>query len=346
MKKSNLNSFVPTFVIYINNIRLALEKEILVKEILISENINFPSKALIVFSDMKNHCQTDSDFMEGNSIQILLGYKDQLETLFDGVITGKKALFYENLSLTIKCVDPLFYFDNAVKVRSFYNINSYELIKKITGEYSFDFEADIINIEFKNFIQYYKTDLHVLHELLDYDFGRIFFMNNKLFIKKITNSQDADIVLEWGKSLSELNADLDCRGLITESVVKSWNYDKTEAISGKAVLNDLSFKLENKKSGQELFSENFGDSSETLFMEDLKDNKSCEDLADIRLIKNSFKFINAKGKSQGNNNIKTGEIIKIKGAGDIFSGNYLVKSTRHILSEKGYMTEFDISKNC
>jgi len=346
MKKSNLNSFVPAFVIYINNIRLALEKEVQVKEIFISENLNFPAKASVTLIDLCRQLQADSDFNEGNNIKILLGYKDQLETLFEGIITGKKAKISENSSLIIKCSDPLFHFDNTVKVRAFYKINSHELIRKIAGEYSFDFETDIKNKTFQSFIQYYKTDLQILHELAGYDFARIFFGNNKLLIKKITGSNDNEVVLELGKSLSEINAELDCACMITDAEVKSWNSDKTEVISGKASCNNLSFKLEEKKSGQALFKENFGESSDLVFIEDLNDNVSCEESADIRLTKNSFNFIKAAGKSYGNNKIKAGGIIKINGIGDVFSGEYLVNSVRHILSWKGYTTEFNLSKNC
>ncbi len=128
--------------------------------------------------------------------------------------------------------------------------------------------------------------------------------------------------------------------------MKSWNPDKTEIVKGKFSHNDLSLKLEDKKSGQALFADNFGEAADSVLIEDLKDSITCEEAAGARLTENSFNFIKASGKSKGNNKIKAGKIIKIKGIGDVFSGNYLVDSVKHILSDKGYITEFGISKNC
>jgi phage protein D len=53
------------------------------------------------------------------------------------------------------------------------------------------------------------------------------------------------------------------------------------------------------------------------------------------------KMVTAHGQTLGTPDLRSGSRIKVVGLGDYFDGTYTIKTTSHVISGSGYLTDFD-----
>lgn len=337
----------PTFIIYLDGTRLSVEQEGAVKQIIINDRMNVPSSCSIVLSDIEKMWMDDSSFDEGITISVHLGYKDDIDEVFNGEITGMDVQFRKGAGTTtvIKCLNTIHRLRSVKKHRIFSEMTDKDIFDEIASENELSLEIDEIGGEKLFVIQKDITD----HEFLlgaAMRYGCKLWADEKnLYFKAENDADSEEIIVEWGKTLKDFSASLDTSNIITEVSVTGWDNDLGESFMGTQAFGDVA-PVGGSTMGGDSVDSNFGGAMVSITDAKVLDQSEAEKLALDTLTANSFNFMRGNGACGGNFLIKAGCLINIKEVGGKFSGEYMVEEARHVLhSSTGYTTYFSVMRN-
>jgi phage protein D len=147
--------------------------------------------------------------------------------------------------------------------------------------------------------------------------------------------------LEWGKSLISFQPTLQTAKQVNSVTVRGWNVQTKKPIEKTATRADLVKKGEKIIAPEDLaVTENsLAQKLEIVVDRGLKDPDEAFKVAKKTLRQLAQGLVEAKGKTIGLPDLRTGSKVEIKGLGR-FDGTYLVTATTHTIGDGGYTTDF------
>src|SRR5215510_9190518 len=109
----------------------------------------------------------DEDLLaEGNSIQIDMGYRDRLQTLFKGEITGLEPDFPygQPPTLTVRGYDRRHRLMRKRKTKTFLNMKDSDIANQIAGDWGLTPDTEDSRITLEYVLQHNRTDFEFLQE--------------------------------------------------------------------------------------------------------------------------------------------------------------------------------------
>ena len=85
---SENKTLTPTWIAYVDGARLGWKHEGALKSIRIHDGLNSIGTASLVFDLPATDFDNDDVFSEGSEVSVHLGYKDDVEEVFSGEVTG------------------------------------------------------------------------------------------------------------------------------------------------------------------------------------------------------------------------------------------------------------------
>lgn len=343
-----LSTLTPTFIVYINGSRLAVDQEAAVKQILVQDRLDSPSSLSIVLSDPQRQWTDCADFDEGNQIRVELGYKDDVAEVFNGEVTGLLADFRRgNDSLvTVKAHNALHRLCSAKKTLHYTKMSDSEIVKEIISDAGLTLKADDFGSEHAAVTRTHQTDYEFVMHLAHRYGCRVWAEKTEVNIQASPDRGDESPVVEWGKTLLEFRVESDTRGLVTEVEVQGWDQETSATISGNAKAADLAEVVGGDEVGAKVVEKNFSPTPLIIVDREIGDESTADDLALEFLTKNSFDFITGSGRAEGNPKIVAGGSLTLKAVSDRFGGEYRVDAVRHTFdSISGYASAFTVSRN-
>ncbi len=341
------NSSDPTFIVYLDGTRLSVEQEGAVKQIIINDRLNVPSSCSIILSDTEKMWMDDSAFEEGVAVSVHLGYKDDIDEVFNGEITGMDVQFRKGAGTTtvVKCLNTIHRLRRVKKHRIFSETTDTDIFDEIASENGLSLEIDDIGGDKLFMIQKDITDHEfILGAAMRYG-CKLWAHEKNLYFKKENEEDSEEIILEWGKTLKDFSASLDTSNIITEVSVTGWDNDKGESFTGMKAFGDVS-PVGGSTLGGDSVDSNFGGAAVSITDAKVLDQSEAEQLALDVLNANSFNFMKGSGACGGNFLIKAGVLVTLKEVGGKFSGDYIVEEARHVLhASTGYTTYFSVMRN-
>ncbi|MBN2735380.1 MAG: phage late control D family protein [Spirochaetales bacterium] len=337
----------PTFIIYLNGTRLSVEQEGAVKQVIINDRINVPSSCSIVLSDTAKMWMDDSSFEEGVGVSVHLGYKDDIDEVFNGEVVGMDVQFRKGAGTTtvVKCLNVIHRLRRVKKHRIFSEMTDGDIFNEIASENGLSLDIDDIGGDKLFVIQKDITDYEFLLSAAMRYGCKLWAKEKKLFFKAENEENSEEIIVEWGKSLKDFSAQLDTSNIITEVSVTGWDNDKGESFTGTIAFGDVP-PVGGSTLGGDSVESNFGAAAVSITDEKVLDQSEAEKLALDMISSNSFNFIRGNGACNGNFMIKAGCLLTVKEVGGKFSGEYLVEEARHVLNAStGYTTYFSVMRN-
>jgi phage protein D len=173
--------------------------------------------------------------------------------------------------------------------------------------------------------------------------------NKTLYFQKprYLESPDPVLTLEWGKDLQSFSPSISTYSMPTEVKVRASQTSLGGAkgpLVGTAKAGDERVKM-GDKTGSEIALEIFGENPVRVTGQEVTSQKEANDIALAQLEAKSLDFISARGACIGNPDIKARDVIRIKGVGKRYSGNYYVTSVTHTIDARGYTTSFELKRN-
>ena len=160
--------------------------------------------------------------------------------------------------------------------------------------------------------------------------------------------KDPTYVLEWGKTLTSLQPNLQTTDQVSQVTVKGWDPTGKAKFEVTVKRTELTKKNHGIVNPSDLGVQDPGMAQKKEIVVDrpIQTKKEANDLAESILLQIGQRLVEAKGRTVGLPDLRAGVKVQIKGLGNRFSGppgkefSYLVTATTHTIGEGGYTTDF------
>jgi len=302
------------------------------------------AKIVVLDGDMPNKSfpisDTD-DFKPGSEIKINAGYKDQEETIFEGIVVKHNLkISGDNYSrLHIECRDKAVAMTIGRKNANYVDVKDSDVFTRLVGNYSdLTVSADATTTEHKELVQYYCTDWDFLISRAEVNAALVIVDDGSVSIAAPNVSDEAVLAVTYGQELMEFHAEIDARNQYSQVKGASWDPSTlavVEQVAGTETLNDQG----NLTSA---------DLSDVVGLEEFKlqtpismESTALKDWAKSQQVKSGLARITGKMKFQGSAKARAGTLIELSGVGERFSGNVFVSAVNHVIADGNWLTEVE-----
>jgi phage protein D len=344
----NTTQLTPVFIVYLNETRISVEMESDVKEIRVEKRIDQSSSFTLTMSDMGRKWTDHPDFIEGTKIKIMLGYKDAVEEVISGTVTGMKPVFRKNADERIAIIgqDIIHKLHRGKKTITYVNMTDKEIVEKIAAEAGVGIDTEEIGALKEFSVQNDQTDYEYLLEIGNRYNCKLITKDDRVAFRPIEDNSKEEVIAEWGKTLIEFHPELDSARIVTDVEMLGWDKIKGDGIKGEIGFGEITKTIGEGSLGGTTVLDNYGNTKLIVIDEDIQDKNSAEKRAIESITRNSMKYIEAEATVQGNNKIEAGMIVNIKEVGKRFEGEYFVTEVKHrFIAEHGYTTSFKCVRN-
>jgi Rhs element Vgr protein len=317
-----------------------------IMEIRIEQMVNRIAEAEIIVRDgdasEKTFDITDSDtFKPGAEIEIKLGYENQNEPIFKGIVVKQviKIDDHSGSKLQVICKDKSLKLTVNRKNAIFTDVTDSDLMATIAGDYSLDTDIVATAVTHKEVVQYYSTDWDFIVNRAEINGLLVTTESGKLVIAKPDLSSTPALEVQFGYDILEFEGELDATHQYSGVQGNAWDMANQSIINASAA--EPTVNEHGNITGATLADVlSTGDchmnSSTTISQEDV------QTWADATLLKSRLSRFKGSITFQGSALAKVNSTIKLDGLGDRFNGNAFIGGIVHTLQEGRWNTEVKI----
>jgi len=287
-------------------------------------------------------------FRFGDKVEISLGYKDKLFQVMTGIITSLSWSFDEEnyLDLTVEGYDYLFLMMKNEKYHSWNNKTDAEVIKEIVQKYPFKkLSIESTSVEYSHIRQEGESDFNFLKRLAQRN-GYEYISEGETFIFRYPGVEKKEIfVLKLGKDLLEFAPKMDIVQQVSAVRVVGWNPESKKEIIEHAKKEDIKDVDRDGKTGAQTIQSICKEEVIKEVRAAVQNNEEAKLLAKSILFDLEYSMVQAQCKAIGIPELRPGQVIQLKGVGDLFSRKYYVEKVTHEMGSNGYDTNFTVKGN-
>jgi len=347
-----LNSLrVPSFEILINQKPLKDSITWQISRITVDDQIDLPSMfTLELEASEATLSQTEwvNDkklFAIGDDIDIKLGYDKKLKKVISSEVTFVE-LEYRADSLprmTVRGYDRRHRLQRGHKIRNFLKKKDSDIAKQIAGEAGISITATDSEVIHDYIIQANQTDFAFLQERARRINYELIMRDKSLLFRPVNFDADPILPLSMDNQLTRFSAQFSATGQITQATVKGWDISNKKVIS--APCDKLLSKNKGALIGPKLVAKEFGQAARLFSDEPVATIQEAKKRAEGEFAASSLSFIRGEGECPGENKLKAGVVVEIKGVDSRASGLYYVTAVTHSFSLDGFTTHFTAWRN-
>lgn len=297
-------------------------------------------------------------FDPGETVEVWMGYhgQDSLRLMLTGEITSLRPTFPAGgqPTLSISGLNVLHRLRREQVSRHYSRMTDSEIARQIGDrlhvEVRTDRDAAAQETQHKYLFQPNQYDILFLMQRAranGYDLfveesgenGRA--EDSVLYFGPSVNVRRITYELEYGKSLIEFQPNLTTANQVGEVVVRGWDAVRGRAIEATARRSNLTTAGVGREGGQERIERSFNQRREVVVDQPVNSQQQADTLARQTLERIAKDMVKGSGSTLGLPDLRAGNIIRITGLGDRFSGHYFVTSTTHTIGDSGYTTGFE-----
>jgi phage protein D len=293
-------------------------------------------------AEMKVKWIDDDLFKEGNSVEIEMGYRDNLEKLFQGEITGLEPEFpnEEPPTLTVRGYDRRHRLMGKRKTRTFLNMKDSDIANQIAGDWSLRPQVEDSRVVLDYVLQHNQTDFEFLQERSRRIGYEVVVTDTTLHFRPRQNEGSAVITLRREVELLDFNARLTTVGQVEEAFIRGWNPKTKEEFVARAGTGDER-QMGGSSSGPATVRRAFSGTGGTTVNTPVVSQAEADQLARGWFGEMALRYVEGHGICIGRPDLRAGTLVKIEGLGRRFSGSYYVTSIEHSYKPSvGYRTAF------
>ncbi len=276
----------------------------------------------------------------GKKIEISLGYHDQTDIIFKGIIVKHtiKISSSDSSRIIIECADE------AIKMTGQRNFKYYpkkkdsEILNDLCSIASLTKQIDSTTKEHETVIQHNTSDWDFLVTRAQANKMVVFTDNNKVVVKKISTSS-AIIELTYGESIIDMDLTIDARNQIKEIDTKAWDPGTQNVVTSSGAEDDELEKLGSLK-GKKIATD-LGFKKTELHSTGNMNTQELKSWADASLMISRLSKIRGTIKCQGIK-IDPLQTLTLKSVGKYYEGDVVVSGVYHIMEEGNWVTELTI----
>jgi phage protein D len=344
---SDNKHLAPVCIIYVDGVRLSTACEGAFRSVKVFDVLNKISECSLSFDWQELGGGYSKHFPFTANLSVHLGYKDNMNEVFNGEITANKISHnkYTPSTYTIRAMSALRQLNHAMHKRTFENKTPSQAVKDLLSRYGLQADCDNFGHSRPYWEGGAQTDWELISEQAKRYGKDIYSFGKKVFVKEQMTMHKKDFIYEWGKSLIDFRVKEDIRTLTGSVQVIGWDMTRAKGFRAKKSLDDISQKVGGKSAWTKL-SKNGDKWVDNVFDNSLADEKEASELALALMREQSFKYMRAEGKGEGNAELAAGSMVTVKYVGAAYSGEYIAETVVHDFSlEDGFTTEFYLKRN-
>ncbi len=344
----------PSFDIVINGAPLPVEIKARVLSVSVDQDVHLPDMFSMGLEASDNSEQPTSWiddpslFAIGNTFEAKLGYLDDLKSLMVGEITSMEPRFSfgHQPILTVRGHDRRHRLNRGRKTRTFVQQKDSDIAAQIAGEAGLSAQTTDSSVTHEYILQANQTDMEFLQErarLIRYE---VIVEDKTLVFRPASNAEGEAVILVLGDDLLEFYPRLSSMLLVSEVAVRGWDMREKKEIVGQARSGDEVSAMGAQTRAANLAENVFGTAIGQMTNHPVSTQAEADQIAKARFNRAAMALVTGEGVCQGRTGLRAGQVIKLDGLGQRFSGQYYVSSALHRFSTDGsYVTQFTVQRN-
>lgn len=279
-------------------------------------------------------------FLPGNKIEVAAGYSGGKESaIFKGVIVkqGIEINRTEGSKLIVDITDEAIKMTLERKSSIFEKIKDSDLIGKLISANGLKKDVAATNTIHEEIVQYYATDWDLMLTRAEMNGFVVIADGGKVTVKEPDTRQAPVLLVEYGASILDLEAEMDAATQYSSSAIKSYTWDVASQKlieSGPGAVNvrepgNVSSAELAKVFNVKTFAQQTGAPIE---------KTSLQDWSSAELLKSKLSKIRGYVRFQGSALAQTGKMIQLAGLGDRFNGVAFVSGVHHSIVDGRWLT--------
>ena len=337
---SENKTLTPVWIAYVDGVRLGTGYEGALKRIYIHDRLDFAGTASLLFGIPPAEFCNDGTFTIGSEVSIHLGYKDDVQEVFAGEVTGFAPRFgeYGVSQMEVQIETKLHRLDKGIRTKAFESKTTAQIIKEIITNHNLKAEVEEFGPKHNYTEQRNITDYDYITQLACKYGKAVWCQGNTIYVKSEITPSDEDVILEWGKSIISARA--------KTSMTKQLSAATCTGFAATATMKDIPLKIGGGYSWEDNSKGYDPKKIEQITTEEIIDEEDAAAVAKAYIQNRSFKFQSCDIKTQGNYHIKPGNRLMVKYIGKQSDGEYLIESVEHTLDmQEGFITKCHLIRN-
>jgi uncharacterized protein len=344
---------VPSFELLINGSALDAETAAHVVSVSVEEDTELPdmfSLEIVATDDLEDQFVWVDDedlFTVGATVEVKLGYADQLTSLFKGEITGLEPSFNSDRlpALVVRGYDRRHRLARGRRTRTFLKKKDSDIAEQIAREAGLTPDTTDSSVTHDYVLQADRTDFEFLLERASRINYEVVVVDKTLIFKPVANGAGEALTLRADEDLSEFSPRLSSAGQVSDVAVRGWDPKNKAAIVGKSESGDVGSTMGGQKVGAAISASAFGAATGLLSRTPVAAQAEADQMARARLSTASLELITGEAACSGRTDIRPGKVVKIDGVGKRFGGQYYITAATHDYTPDGYTTRFSFRRN-
>lgn len=317
-----------------------------VLEIRIEQHLNRIAEAEITLRDGNTAKQdfeiTDSDtFKPGTEIEIKLGYQNQDDSVFKGLVTKQIIKIEESVGskLQVVCKDAALKLAIVRKNAIFSKIKDSALIQQVAGDYSLSTDVTATSVEHKEIVQYYSTDWDFILNRAEINGMVVVTDSGKLVVAKPDVSASPELQVQFGYDIIEFDGEIDATYQYSGVQGNAWDMSSQSVINATA--SEPSVNEQGDITGSTL-ADVLSAGTSNLNASVPLEQDAIQAWADAALLKSRLSRFKGNITFQGSAKAKVNTTIKLIGLSSRFNGNGFITGVTHTIENGRWNTEAKI----
>ena len=345
---SENKTLTPIWIVYADGARLPWKYEGALKKIRVSDRLSSIGTASLVFGMSAPDFDNDDVFCEGSEVSLHLGYKDDVEEVFNGEVTGFVPRFgeYGTPQMEVQIETKLHRLDKGIRSKAFEGKTSAQIIKEIITNHNLKAEVEEFGPKHDYTEQRNITDYDYITQLACKYGKTVWCQGNTVYVKTEITPSDDDVILEWGKSIISARAKTSMTKQLSAATCTGWSIMDCHGFAATATMKDIPLRIGGKYSWEDNSKGYDPKRTEQITTEEILDEEDAAAVAKAYIQNRSLKFQSCDIKTQGNYRIKPGNRLTVKYVGKQSDGEYLIESVEHTLdTQEGFITKCHLIRN-
>ena len=345
---SENKTLTPIWIVYADGARLPWKYEGALKKIRVSDRLSSIGTASLVFGMSALDFDNDDVFSEGSEVSVHLGYKDDVEEVFSGEVTGFVPRFgeYGAPQMEVQIETKLHRLDKGIRAKAFESKTTAQIIKEIITNHNLKAEVEEFGPKHNYTEQRNITDYDYITQLACKYGKAVWCQGSTVYVKTEITPSDDDVILEWGKSIISARAKTSMTKQLSAATCTGWSIMDCRGFAATATMKDIPLKIGGEYSWEDNSKGYDPKKIEQITTEEIIDEEDAAAVAKAYIQNRSFKFQSCDIKTQGNYHIKPGNRLTVKYIGKQSDGEYLIESVEHTLDiQEGFITRCHLIRN-
>jgi phage protein D/phage baseplate assembly protein gpV len=337
--------YAPRFDVRISGLTLSADVTRLVTSVSYDNNADMADMFTVSLFNPDNALLDSALFELGKTVEIHMGYGDQLEPMMLGEITSLQPSFPEGgaPTLTVSGYDKSHKMRHGTPDRAPWKFtNDTAIAAQIAGENLLIPMVDP-SPYFHEEIHQTSSDFAFLKERAQANFFEVYVHWDRLYFQ-FPRPQLEAVVLEWGKSLSSFSPRLSNAGMTGIEVVRGYNEQLAQTIVAFATSIDLNPEDIVERLGTAALEALLTMGRRVIRKRKVESPVDALALAKALLQELLEGMYEGTGSCIGMPELRANKFVAIANVGTRFSGKYKIKRATHTIDDGGYRTSFEVSQ--